>query len=277
MKQPAVAANEARTSALSGRGRPESTPTGQPAVQTASPKAVRRRRDGRLLQRRLLVLSPLVSELEPKLPSAVLPGAESSGLLLVCRAPARRCYLLAREKRAGPSGFARFAGEQCAVGTCRANGMLGVLGGLCLSDVAQREGGGLGRVDHRACGGGCRLRGGRGGCGWRRGRFRCGRRCGSGHGRGRRRSRRWCGLVAASRNSRQAGERQDDDEVSTGVHGVPSRSVGGEFRDRSTHSANDCRPSTSIDQVWCLPAWMGRNRTLQSGRLRVSAAGWNLQ
>ena len=179
----------------------------------------------------------------------MLTGAESSGLLLVCRAPASRCYLLAGVQRAGPSGVAGLAGEQCAVGACRANCALGVLRGLCVRYVAERDGGGLCRVDHRARGGSCGRRGGRGRYDWCGGRFRCGSWCDSGSKCrcrcGRRNSRRWCGLVAASRKDGQAGERQDGDEVTTGVHGVPLRSVGGEFRDRSTHSPSNCRLSTT--------------------------------
>jgi hypothetical protein len=39
-------------------------------------------------------------------------GSRSSSLLLVCRAPASRCYLLAGVQRAWPSGFAGLAGEK---------------------------------------------------------------------------------------------------------------------------------------------------------------------
>jgi hypothetical protein len=60
--------------------------------------------------------------------------------------------------------------------------MLGVLRGLCVRYVAQRDGCGLGRVDHRARGGGSGRRGGRGRYDWCRGRFRCGSWCDSDSG-----------------------------------------------------------------------------------------------
>jgi hypothetical protein len=41
---------------------------------------------------------------------------------------------------------------------------------------------------------------------------------------------------------------------------MPSRSVDRELRDCLTHGTDNCRPPTTIDQIWRLPAWTGRDQ-----------------